>query len=508
MEFRWTLGTGTGILFVLGYSLAVPFAVDSGMAATGIFRHLWVLLWLVAVRQIRTEERKRMLEKIPYIGVAMCILGGAAFLIPTLYDNMFANGRLGGGFQYPNTFALFLLCGLILLCDCKEIRKTGFISAGILLWGIALSGSRTVFVFTAVVMAVLLIKNRNRGLIWGAVISVAVLIVYLLLTGNTENIGRITTFSFRDSTLVGRLLYAKDALPLLLKHPLGMGHMGYYYMQNMVQTGVYSVQYVHNDLLQIGLDAGWIPMAGYVLAVIRTLKAKQVSFTNKMLLAVIFFHGLLDFDLAYGAVYLIVLMIMDGVGLRKKSSRISWKYVLAPLLLVFAGCGYLFNPLICFYHDDMEQALKWYPWHTEAKLNLLSATGRIQRAEQLAEEIWKQNDTAALPCYAKAVAAYNKADFDEVIVWQKASIERNYFDYNAYLEFAYMLYGGMLYNEGRDAEMYERCRTELLAIPEALADAKKRLGKLGSMIDEQPELELDDELRELLDKAASGTKAG
>ena len=43
--------------------------------------------------------------------------------------------------------------------------------------------------------------------------------------------GRFLTTSLHSSTLLGRLLYAQDALPVILRHPFGLGYRSYTYMQ-------------------------------------------------------------------------------------------------------------------------------------------------------------------------------------------------------------------------------------------------------------------------------------
>ncbi|MCM1441391.1 MAG: O-antigen ligase family protein, partial [Roseburia sp.] len=315
-----TLSAGLllGILFAICSFVSVFYAVDSGMAASGTARLVWLPLFLLAYSQLRQERKEKLMAVLPYIGAALCLLGFMSYFIPGLKEYFYINGRLSSGFQYANTFALFLLTGIIVLYDRKTVTGKEYLTGAILLSGIALSGSRIVFVLTAVTLLYLIIRNRNVKLACGVVSLAALLLIYIYLADGSANIGRITTFSLTDSTLVGRFLYAEDALGLLLRHPFGMGHLGYYYMQNGIQTGVYSVQYVHNDLMQIGLDIGWIPMLSYLAAVISCLISGQVRHREKLMLSVIFIHGLLDFDLAYGAMLCIVLMIMSNRTFRWK----------------------------------------------------------------------------------------------------------------------------------------------------------------------------------------------
>ena len=77
---------------------------------------------------------------------------------------------------------------------------------------------------------------------------VAAALLFVAITGNQDTIGRFLTISLESSTLMGRLLYYRDVLPVILKHPFGLGYMGYYYAQGGFQTGVYATKFVHNEL--------------------------------------------------------------------------------------------------------------------------------------------------------------------------------------------------------------------------------------------------------------------
>ena len=55
----------------------------------------------------------------------------------------------------------------------------------------------------------------------------------------------------------------------------------YYYLQGSFQTGVYSVLNIHNELMQVLLDVGWIPAALMVMAVVKSFMAKQTGLTKR-----------------------------------------------------------------------------------------------------------------------------------------------------------------------------------------------------------------------------------
>lgn len=507
LSLHWNLGIAVAGMFVIFHFISVVYAVDAGMSALGIFKYAWIFLFLLCYMQLKPKEKEYVIGSIPYVGLVIFVLGVVAFFVEGLYRQWYVNDRLGGCFQYPNTCALFLLVGFILLGDKKNLKKWEYGCLLCLLVGILMTGSRTVFVLTFCVAIFLVFRRKNVALFF-VVLGIAIAgIIYFLVTEDVSNIGRIATFSLTDSTLIGRILYAKDAVGLLLEHPFGMGHMGYYYMQNLIQTGMYSVQYVHNDWLQIGLDIGWFPMVFYAVAVVKAMFCKAVSGTQKLILAVIFLHGLLDFDLSYGSFLCVMLLIMVEVPIssvqREQSSIMTWnslkrRVTIGILAMWSIVCVYFSVPLLAYYNGDAKMAVQWYPWYTEAKLVLLSESEDVDEVEKLADEILKQNDTCALAYAAKAMVAYCEDDYTDVICYQKKAIDRNYYSYEEYNNYAYMLYDGVIFSEKE--QTIQMCKAELYNIPQYLEDAKSRLSKLGAMIDDQPQLEVDEELTMILEE--------
>ncbi len=515
MKGQATVGFSLALLFFVSYLMTCIWAVDSGMAFLGVFRISWIVLLLFFVQQTDTGYRDKLISTIPYVGGLMCLIGFMGFFVPFLKQHLYSNGRLGGFFQYPNTFALFLLIGIVLLCNQKKPTFCDYGLAGILTIGIVVTGSRTVFVLTVLAFFFMIVRNRNGRLAAGAVFFAAVFAGVIWLTGDSASVGRITTFSLTDSTLVGRLLYVWDALPLLLKHPFGMGYLGYYYMENEIQTGVYTVRYIHNDLMQLGLDIGWIPMGIYLFAVGKTLFCRNVSATKRLVTAVIFIHSLLDFDYSYTVILVIVLLIMEDVRWKPapdsesrkqkrwdfmsgKTFSVKREYVLVLSGILMLLSAYMTVPLLAAYMEQPSLAVTWYPWYTEEQLKLLSQSEDVEEVDALADWILSQNDTCALAYQAKAMTAYCRDDYEGVIKWQKEAITRDYFRYEVYLDYAYMLYEGMLYKEEENPVLSEKCREELGRIPEYLSEAEGKISRLGSMIDDQPQLSVDEAMAELL----------
>ena len=500
--FKIATGSSLYLIFLLCHLLTAFHGIDRGMIFLGIGKILWIAPFLLLYQQLATEQRRKMFYAIPWIGVGVVIAGLLGIVLPPLKEIFWVNNRLAGTFQYPNTLAIFLLMGIIILFyeDRSDWRQA--LCFATLCIGIAATGSRTAMVISVLVICIIAI-TRKKWTLCVLFMSLVILgVCYILATGDTNTVGRILKLSFSESTFVGRFLYASDAYGLLLQHPFGMGHLGYYYAQNMIQTGVYNVRYVHNDLLQIGVDIGWLPMTAYAETVFKCICSKAVSADKKWILIVVFMHGLLDFDLAYTVMLCLMFLIMDDVRLEKLGEHlpetvpIKGKGMLIVSAVIIAAGIYISIPTIATYQGNYQLAAKVYPWDTEANLHLLSESDDIDEVEQLANQILRQNDTCALAYYAKAYAAYCRDDYREVIEFQRKCIARDYFNYEEYLNYACMLYDGI---QAADDEMtQEQCRAELRNIPNLLEQARQRVSFLGARIKDQPKLEVDEQLMEMI----------
>ena len=91
-------------------------AIDKTEAIIGFFRILSILLLSIILMQDSEENKKELYLLIPTSGVIMVLISIIVKFIPVISKYLYSdNGRLGGFFQYSNTFALFLLIGIIIL---------------------------------------------------------------------------------------------------------------------------------------------------------------------------------------------------------------------------------------------------------------------------------------------------------------------------------------------------------------------------------------------------------
>lgn len=489
LNIRKSLLSLAVLLLCAGYGLTVFWAVDRGMAWIGFWKFLPAALYLLCLWQ--NGESDSILELLPYFAGGLVLICLACMQVEVLRPFVTVADRLAGPFQYPNTFAVFLLvCELLLL---KKEKKSipDCIAAAVLILGILFSGSRTVFVlFLVSNCAIILVtaKRKARKWILIALCCGAILIgAALLLAPSTSVLHRYLTISWKESTFVGRILYVLDALPLLLKYPFGMGYMGYYYIQNSIQTGVYSVTGIHNDFFQFFLDAGWIPGIAFLAAVISYFFKKTVPAADKLIVGTLCLHTLFDFNLQFIGVFFLLLLLLD----RGQSEKTVAVKISAPASAGFAAAAvaalYMGTALLLSHTGFLETADRLYPWNTQNKLSMLEQTEDLDSAEAIADQILSQNTQHYAAYSVKAKCAYAQGDFESLIRYKHTVFEKNPFGYEEYEEYCVMLINGiMLYERAGDTASAKICRQELITAQKRLAANENRLSTLGAMIADQP----------------------
>ena len=504
LQIRRDFLTSAVVAVCLGYGLTCLWGIDRGMALVGFLKFLPLLLYLLCLQQ--EEGSGRVLEVLPYFGAALAVLSAVGMQFPPVKSLFSVAGRLAGTFQYPNTFAIFLLiCELLLLKRSgKKLWDYGVLL--LLIAGFFYTGSRTAFVVAVLANVAMLLSMTQKKV---RVISLAVMggicLVGLLLALNPESVlHRFLTISLTESTFVGRLLYWVDALPLLLKYPLGMGYMGYYYVQQGIQTGVYSVTYIHNDFLQLVLDIGLVPAGLFIAALVVWFCKKSVPVSHKIMAGALCLHSLFDFNLQFISMFFLLLLLISGeetlkVLTVKPRLPLECSFGAVALVSIYIGAALMLAHL-----GNRTLADTLYPYNTQNKLSLLERSEDLEEANALAEEILAQNTSFYAPYTIRAKYCYSQGDFAGMITNQRKALERNPFSHTEYEAYCKMLITGIdLYEKAGDTQSAALCRKELLALPEQLAANGQRLSPLGEMIVDQPVLELSQALQESIRKEGS-----
>lgn len=484
-------------VITLLYLISCFYAIDSGMAFVGFLKFLPVLLYMLLLMQDK-GIKEHLIALLPYVALALGVLSLVLMYIPITKDYFTVSDRLAGFFQYPNTFALFLLVGELTALSKEKLKPIDIISALLLIILLLFTGSRAVFIL-AVFSNVLIIffrKGKKVKILLGIVVAVLAVAVLLMLPlfNNSEIFSRYFTISFTESTFVGRLLYYFDAFPLILRHPFGLGYMGYYYLQQSIQTGVYSVMFIHNDFLQLLLDVGWIPCLLFVVGIIKSFFRKGNSAGKRIILLTVFLHCLFDFDLQFISMFFILLLFLnynDGKQFElKKGAVFVFSFVITGLLSLY------FAVALGLAHFGFNQAAdSMFPGNTQNKVDLLIAEDDIVAQNEIADRIISQNEYVQIAYSAKARYAFSQGDFESLISYKNKIFQIAPFSYDEYEDYCYMLIQGIqLYKQAGDEYSTEVCEQQLLKTADRLDRLDDKLSNLGRKIVDQPKTDLPDDI--------------
>lgn len=486
---------------LLCFGLTILWAVDRGMAPFGLISFLPVALLGLVLMQLEPEEKSGLYRGVPLSAAVMTCASIPLTFVPAFRETLMPDNRLAGFMEYPNTYALFLLVGVILSLTREEFRKRDYLMAAISMLGILLSGSRTTFILLVLALGVICLTGRRIRL-WAGAFGILVLTVTVSTVASRLGVfqegGRYLTTSAQSSTFLTRLLYFRDALGVVLTHPFGMGYMGYAGIQGSIQHGVYHVTYVHNELLQLLMDVGWIPVALLIWAFVRAFFKKRASCRNRLLLIAILGHCMMDFDLQFLAVWFLLVPLLElheGKSLALSRRTISGCGAVAMVLVLWLGTGDLL-----YRSGAVEACLKVTPFHTLALTRQLPGETDLAVLEETADRILKLNSHVSLAYSAKANAAYGAGDIRTMIESKTGAIENSPYDLEEYTDYFDKLYAAMdLYKKQGDAMSAEKCRQEILKIPRMIADVLEETDTLAWKIQHVPELELPQEYIDKLD---------
>lgn len=491
------------IFLVLCYCVSPLWAADRGMAAFGVVRYLPLVLYMLVLMQYSPEERKNALLLLPWCGAAMTMVTCLLLPIPAMQPHITVNGRLAGFFQYPNTFAAFLLAGLVLSQTKENRQKLDFLGDAVLIFGIVLSGSRTVFVLLLAALAGILWLRRSKKLVLSLGITLGAGLLLALLAsqlGLLRNADRFTAISTSSGSFLVRLLYFKDALPVIARHPFGIGYLGYRAMEGTFQTGRYGVSFIHNGLLQMLLDVGWAPSVMMAALFLKTMLSKKTAPGNRLLLFVLLGHCMMDFDLQFFAFWVVLLTVLDfesgSVHYAKKKKTLGMG-LCAVILCVctWLGTGDLLHSL-----GKNDLCLKVTPFHTDALVTALQTTADPEELDDLADRVLKNNPTHALAYSAKANAAFARGRVVEMMQYKEQAIRCARYSTEEYVDYYEKLYAVYLrYQELGDSTSAAYCMEKLRTIPELMARVSEGTDPLARLTGEDQTLRLPEAYLQMLD---------
>jgi len=420
-------------LFAFLNLISLIYAVDRGMALFGFLKMLSYCIFFLVIQQIINQTYKRqLLLSLISSGVIMATIGVLSFITGIGSNYMVQSNRLGGFFQYANTFGLFLLICLLLLFIQSYSYKITIPYGIILMMGIFLTMSRgTIFLLVVGMVGVLIIQ---KGSLWyqkviiiglGIILGVFVLNVVSADTASRLMVGA-TASEFHS-----RLLYYKDGIAMIFKHPLGTGHLGYFYIQKAYQSGsAYSVKYIHSNLLQMSLDIGVVGGMLFIGYGIFNLFISRVKLGYRLLFLLIMGHGLIDFDFQFGIIWFVLIILMAKETNEDSSLRILHMSRKMPLYItiLLIGLLYISASFVTFlqYTNHSYEAITIYPYYTEAKITMLRDTSLdINQRLEYAYELEKNQPNIVDSFAYIRDYDYNNKDYEMAEIYARICMEKN-----------------------------------------------------------------------------------
>lgn len=498
--------------------ITVPYAIDSGMAVLGIIKFLPAALFALLVMQEEEAQWERLILLIPPIAAAVtsiCLLCG----LTPLYELFFINKRFSGTFQYANSYAMLLLVSLLIVLFSYQYysRILGSLMVILLTTGIILTGSRAVFFLTAAGIVVWIAysfcrqKESSRILrMWVLLIIgiVALCLLLAFLTGHERELARFTKINWEKSTHLDRLLFLCDGLTILGQYPFGLGYKGYLFYQGAVQSGDYAVTYVHNDLLQCGLDFGiWMMVLlgiGYTAILIK----RDISMRNRLILAVMAIHGLFDWDFQF-AVMLMILILMSNAGRRwcmplDKMGKVILSAMAAVLatLNLWVGSAALLEFAHCY-----EAAAIVYPGMTISQMQVISSHQNDSTGGEAAASICKRNDYCTIALQVMAEQAARRGDFEQMAKYGEKFVKSAKYNETGYGIYVYLLSYAVEREEavGNQEGVLKYLRMAG-QVKKTMEEAEKSFSPLAEQVLGKVKLELPDEYAAYVEHAAELTE--
>ena len=377
----------------------------------------------------------------------------------------------------------------------EEKKKIDYMEGIILIAGILMTGSRSVFVLMLVSICFLLLKKKIPLKYFGIGFTGAVAVLIILQLLMNLDITRLLKMTINSSTLNGRILYWYDGIRQLLKNPFGLGYMGYFFKQPEFQTGNYVIRYVHNDFLQMGLDNGIISLIVFVVIVLGGAFSKKICGRNRLILIVLALHSFFDFDLQYGFMFCILLMTLDTESKKVCECKKAYGYGVVSVMMAISV---YFSLALGFEHFGKSQAaLTLYPADTFALQDELNENGDAAVAEMIIEK----NGMIA--------SAY------EIV----ASDEADNGNYNASMKhlddmLKYAGYDGYYYNQAvfyyskcldtavrsEDIEATRDILNKITQMPQLIAQKEADASTFAQRINDKPKIELTDDIQNYIEK--------
>ncbi|MEK4004122.1 O-antigen ligase family protein [Paenibacillus sp. FSL H3-0333] len=345
----------------------------------------------------------------------------------------------------------------------------------------------------------------------GSVVAVAIVAFLLIGTGlksilpdNIET--RLENINFKQHSVLERFTFYKDAMKVVKDYPvLGSGGGGWSALYEEYQNNPYISRQVHNFFLQYLIEVGivgfivFMGFIGYIFyKYIRAyLKRDKDEFNNGFFFYIIalsiLVHSLLDFNMSYAFMGILVFIGLAGMGavMENKPLRQSWNKAgirmgymavlsIGTIFLLFLSISYIGSSnaalkgknlvSVSTSYEEIKtplvKALDARPYHPEAALYL--STLDMQVFKQTQDEQYLAEASNVL------TSALKDEPYNKNLLAQLAS----YYDLKGQPDMALAVYSDNAYKFNWDITWYEslinRAQTLAAAAAEQKDEAKKQ----------------------------------
>lgn len=297
-----------------------------------ILSSLYVLAFLFAISLGNTlsrnpQEKRRILELFSYIVVFCCLISVYIAMLQWLLIHRHGilmaelppGARPFANFAQPNTLATFLIMGImstIYLYENKILSKyVGSILAYLLIFGIALTQSRTPWVYTLAFLIwwfwkgnLLQLRTKTSGIICGCIWFLLCLTL-LPIFSNWLGVAVIEDAYTRASSGFARLNMWQQMLVAIKNEPwfgYGWNQVGVAQVQNTLEFSHYEwTEHAHNFILDLliwnGIPLGLLILVILVCWLVRfiTLANTKENFLILSMVGAVLVHAMLEFPLEY-----------------------------------------------------------------------------------------------------------------------------------------------------------------------------------------------------------------
>lgn len=270
---------------VMGSLLTVVGAHDQGSALWGAARWLGVLILLAAGFCLLRDQAESGRRLVDIITCSAVVVVGFAFLqragIYVIVAPPFQPGQISSTFGYYTVYGGFVGMAAVLatgealrsVMKGHRVRAIVYsIALMVILLGVAVSLSRgAVLCLGAGWVALLILNIRRLSLLIRGLALVAVFVaagyVATPATTRTQLIGRFSTPVGSQTEDQQRFALQATGRHALIQHPLGLGYGNFpSYLSAHPAPGIGSIFFHSHELfIQMGLDAGWLGLAGFIL---------------------------------------------------------------------------------------------------------------------------------------------------------------------------------------------------------------------------------------------------